>query len=254
MTCRKTGCNHEFCWLCFGDWKEHNAHNCNRFIADDILEKQENAKIELNRYLHYFERYHNHLRSLALEHKLLEKIQERIEAMQKLKKSYTDQQTFLLAGNCLKECRHTLMFTYPFAFYLHPTNQSKTFEDNQSNLETAIEDLTGLLEKDLSDVNLIQKVQDKYRYCASRRKALLDHTKEGYKQDYWTGIDTFMTSYTLQQKHITPTKPERGVFPLDHEGECKETMLNYILCLAQNDNKYSKCQEESKIYFQCRMD
>jgi len=27
-----------------------------------------------------------------------------------------------------------------------------------------------------------------------------------------------MTSYTLGQKFISPVKPERGVFPLDHEG------------------------------------
>ena len=27
-----------------------------------------------------------------------------------------------------------------------------------------------------------------------------------------------MTSYTLGQKVIAPVKPERGVFPLDHEG------------------------------------
>ncbi len=27
-----------------------------------------------------------------------------------------------------------------------------------------------------------------------------------------------MTSYTLGQKFIAPVKPERGVFPLDHEG------------------------------------
>eukprot|EP00490_Sorites_sp_Unknown_P016546 CAMPEP_0114683904 /NCGR_PEP_ID=MMETSP0191-20121206/58424_1 /TAXON_ID=126664 /ORGANISM="Sorites sp." /LENGTH=57 /DNA_ID=CAMNT_0001965813 /DNA_START=1034 /DNA_END=1203 /DNA_ORIENTATION=- len=26
MTCRKEagGCGHEFCWLCKGDWKDHN--------------------------------------------------------------------------------------------------------------------------------------------------------------------------------------------------------------------------------------
>ncbi|UJR26965.1 hypothetical protein I4U23_008272 [Adineta vaga] len=63
-----------------------------------------------------------------------------------------------------------------------------------------------------------------------------------------------MTSYTLGQKYITPTKPERGVFPLDHEGECKETMLKYMLCLSRHDNKPSQCQAESKDYFQCRMD
>ncbi|CAF1506253.1 unnamed protein product [Rotaria magnacalcarata] len=63
-----------------------------------------------------------------------------------------------------------------------------------------------------------------------------------------------MTSYTLGQKHVSPVKPERGVFPLDHEGECKEKMLKYMLCLTRNDSKPSKCQTESKEYFQCRMD
>lgn len=27
-----------------------------------------------------------------------------------------------------------------------------------------------------------------------------------------------MASYTLGQKFVAPVKPERGVFPLDHEG------------------------------------
>ncbi|CAF1501225.1 unnamed protein product [Adineta steineri] len=63
-----------------------------------------------------------------------------------------------------------------------------------------------------------------------------------------------MTSYTLGQKYISPIKPERGVFPLDHEGECKESMLKYMLCLSRHDNKPSSCQDESKTYFQCRMD
>jgi hypothetical protein len=30
-----------------------------------------------------------------------------------------------------------------------------------------------------------QKVQDKYRYCGTRRKVLLDHVTEGYECDYW---------------------------------------------------------------------
>ena len=30
-----------------------------------------------------------------------------------------------------------------------------------------------------------QKVQDKYRYCSTRRKVLLDHVTEGYECDYW---------------------------------------------------------------------
>ena len=36
-----------------------------------------------------------------------------------------------------------------------------------------------------------QKVQDKYRYCATRRKVLLDHVAEGYECDYWLVFDLF---------------------------------------------------------------
>lgn len=30
-----------------------------------------------------------------------------------------------------------------------------------------------------------QKVQDKYRYCSTRRQVLLGHVAEGYDCDYW---------------------------------------------------------------------
>jgi hypothetical protein len=38
-----------------------------------------------------------------------------------------------------------------------------------------------------------------------------------------------MTSYTLSQKVIAPVKPERGVFPLDHEGRLGSFFLFYIV-------------------------
>lgn len=35
-----------------------------------------------------------------------------------------------------------------------------------------------------------------------------------------------MTSYTLGQKVIAPTKPDRGVFPLDHKGRWRKEEKN----------------------------
>jgi len=32
-------------------------------------------------------------------------------------------------------------------------------------------------------------VQDKYRYCESRRQVLLDHVYEGYEKDWWAYND-----------------------------------------------------------------
>ncbi len=48
--------------------------------------------------------------------------------------------------------------------------------------------------------------------------------------------------------------PERGIFPLDHDGECKSSMSSYLSCLKDNKNDYFPCRDLSKAYLQCRMD
>ena len=76
--------------------------------------------------------------------------------------------------------------------------------------------------------------------------------------------------------------PEKGVFPLDHFGECKEVqelnvyatksllcdfdckltrpltprlqlMQKYMACLRENNNLGERCREASKDYISCRM-
>lgn len=53
----------------------------------------------------------------------------------------------------------------------------------------------------------------------------------------------------------TPTPPERGSFPLDHEGECAELMARYLQCMkyARGDNSLN-CRMLAKEYLGCRMD
>lgn len=49
-------------------------------------------------------------------------------------------------------------------------------------------------------------------------------------------------------------QPDKGSFPLDHDGECKEYMKRYMDCLKQNNNDNHSCRFESRDYLQCRMD
>jgi cytochrome c oxidase assembly protein subunit 19 len=63
-----------------------------------------------------------------------------------------------------------------------------------------------------------------------------------------------MNSMTSVQKKFTPTAPEKGSFPLDHEGHCKKLMLKYMQCLRSKNDDNSMCRDESKNYLQCRMD
>ncbi len=53
---------------------------------------------------------------------------------------------------------------------------------------------------------------------------------------------------------LTVSPPERGVFVLDHEGECKDFMKTYLQCLKENKKDYYPCREKSRNYLQCRMD
>lgn len=63
-----------------------------------------------------------------------------------------------------------------------------------------------------------------------------------------------MASMTFNQKKFTPTAPEKGSFPLDHENQCKKLMLKYMLCLNKNKDNNSLCRLESKDYLACRME
>ncbi|KAH8822816.1 hypothetical protein DL96DRAFT_1533455 [Flagelloscypha sp. PMI_526] len=51
-----------------------------------------------------------------------------------------------------------------------------------------------------------------------------------------------------------PNPPDRGSFPLDHYGECKEKMMTYMQCLKQNEATSTPCRQLSRDYLQCRMD
>lgn len=53
--------------------------------------------------------------------------------------------------------------------------------------------------------------------------------------------------------------PERGSFPLDHDGvcmltgECKDLVTDYLRCLKNHKNDNGQCRHLSKAYLECRM-
>lgn len=62
-----------------------------------------------------------------------------------------------------------------------------------------------------------------------------------------------MAANVFGSKVFKATPPEKGSFPLDHDGECKEFYLKYMVCLSSNSSDNSKCREQSKDYLDCRM-
>ncbi|KAF9243898.1 hypothetical protein BU15DRAFT_7381, partial [Melanogaster broomeanus] len=50
-----------------------------------------------------------------------------------------------------------------------------------------------------------------------------------------------------------PSPPDRGSFPLDHDGECRDQMMQYMDCLKKNSSTSTPCRVFSKGYLECRM-
>ncbi|XP_026465232.1 potential E3 ubiquitin-protein ligase ariadne-1-like [Ctenocephalides felis] len=195
MVCKNQSCKHDFCWVCLGSWEPHGSswYTCNRYNEEEARaarDAQDKSRSSLQRYLHYYNRYMNHMQSLKFDHKLYSSVKAKMEEMQHHNMSWIEVEVQFLqkAVDILCQCRQTLMCTYVFAYYLRRNNQSVIFEANQSDLESSTETLSEYLERDITSENLAdikQKVQDKYRYCDSRRKVLLEHVHEGYDQDWW---------------------------------------------------------------------
>ena len=59
-------------------------------------------------------------------------------------------------------------------------------------------------------------------------------------------------NFSKQQKQLVKP-PQRGIFPLDHDGECKKKMKAYLACLDSEKRNHYKCRERSKDYLRCRM-
>ncbi|KAK9470455.1 uncharacterized protein V1510DRAFT_404997 [Dipodascopsis tothii] len=54
---------------------------------------------------------------------------------------------------------------------------------------------------------------------------------------------------------MRPTPPERGSFPLDHDGECKTYMRKYLKCMSESRSvNVQDCRLMARDYLNCRMD
>ncbi|CAM9602559.1 unnamed protein product [Choristocarpus tenellus] len=59
-------------------------------------------------------------------------------------------------------------------------------------------------------------------------------------------------SAPAKAKSVRP--PEKGAFPLDHDGECKPQMKSFLQCLRQSEGDHLPCKSLSKVYLACRME
>ncbi|TKR77213.1 hypothetical protein L596_018226 [Steinernema carpocapsae] len=148
MKCSK--CQHDFCWMCSSEWKTHGTeyYNCSRYKEQDSEKiRQEGARAALEKYLHYFNRFDNHHKSLQFEEEMLKSIHATIEdKVNRHIGTWIDWQYLLDAAEQLTKCRYTIKYTYPYAYYIEAGHRKDLFEYQQAQLEATIEDLAWKLE------------------------------------------------------------------------------------------------------------
>ncbi|KAF4300846.1 putative ring finger protein [Botryosphaeria dothidea] len=190
MTCRK--CRHEFCWMCMGVWSEHGTswYNCNRYeekSGSEARDAQAKSRQSLERYLHYYNRYANHEQSAKLDKDIYLKTERKMTQLQTSSgMSWIEVQFLEQASQALQQCRQTLKWTYAFAYYLARNNLTEIFEDNQKDLEMAVENLSEMFEKPVDQLaDLKVEMMDKTSYCNRRRVILLSDTADNLKSGNW---------------------------------------------------------------------
>jgi ariadne-1 len=192
MTCKK--CKHEFCWVCMGPWVEHGTawYSCNRYDEKDGVDArdaQSKSRASLERYLHYYNRWANHEQSAKLSIELYSKTEKKMEEMQITSElTWIEVQFMKKAVDEVEKCRMTLKWTYAMAYYLDKGNEKELYEDNQRDLEKAVEDLSEMLESPIEAEHiptLRQKVTDKTVYVQKRNEIVLEDTANGFLDDRW---------------------------------------------------------------------
>jgi len=168
-------------------------YNCNRYnekTSVDARDAQAVSRKALQRYLHYFNRYANHQASAKQDQGTLKKIEAKMLELQTTSDMSWIQAQFLRAAVLeLSKCRVTLRWTYAFAYYLERNNETEIFEDNQRDLEMAVDQLSEFLTRPVEGADGIavnkQVVLDKTAYVASRLEVVLADTAQGLVDGRW---------------------------------------------------------------------
>jgi ariadne-1 len=176
-----------------GDWKEHGAntggyYKCNKYDEAGGPEDSSDAaraKRELDRYLHYYQRFHAHQEAQDFAKKQLKETENRMVLLQESSDDarWSDVEFLKQANEMIVECRRVLKYTYVFAYYLDTQQkmQRERFEHHQEMLERFTENLQELSEKPLAEMDRTNIVNQS-RVVDRFMKNILKYVEDGMEE------------------------------------------------------------------------
>lgn len=239
MNCRV--CKFEFCWICMGGWAEHGQttggyYKCNRYDADTSNPEAsaiQKAKAGLDRYLHYYQRYHGHDSALKFANTLREQVERKMVAQQenvgKLSSSvdssatsggtangigntitntgWIDVQFLKQAAEQVIDCRRVLKYTYVLGYFLiDSTPEKQLFEYHQEMLEKHTEVLHEFTEKPFDQIDR-STVVNETRVVQNFMTSLLSSLSGGLvRLDDTTSFPVSFVTSNTNNKASTPAE------------------------------------------------
>lgn len=191
IVCSK--CRNEFCWLCLGQWNKHGErtggfYSCNMYKKKIEIgegneqEGRHRAKLSIERYLHYWERWAEHDKALKITQKLMDEWEsDIIKELADMMEVQAAQLKFVTdAWQEILKCRRILKWTYAAGYFAFDENtsidsnvflskESKVdarklqalqgyFDFSQNDAEISLERISHKVERDLP--NLIVREKD----------------------------------------------------------------------------------------------
>ncbi|GLJ22723.1 hypothetical protein SUGI_0428140 [Cryptomeria japonica] len=213
-------CGQAFCWLCGSatgrehTWTTIEGHSCGRYKEEREKESQK-AERDLKRYIHYHSRWKAHMDSLKLEAKQRESVQTTILDLEKMESGVKDYSWLTNGLQRLFRARRALSYSYPFAYYMfggdlfrdEMTDDQRTlrqnlFEDQQQQLENAVERLSKFIEGPFNDLD--QSCVMEIRMQVINQSVLNDTL---CKKMYDCIENELLGSLELTTHHIAPYNP-----------------------------------------------
>ena len=196
-------------------WADHGQntggfYKCNRYEAsanNTSGTAQQRAKAELDRYLHYYQRYYGHDSALNFAASQREVAERRmIERQEAQRSSWIDVQFLKHAAEQVIDCRRVLKYTYVLGYFLADDSAEKQlFEHHQELLEKNTEKLHELTEQSLEAMDRTQVV-NLTRVTERFMTHLLSSISDGVV-DPTAGVMSFERSNSMEQQPYTESSP-----------------------------------------------